>query len=63
MADLIAAEDAERAFRLQYSSTQRAGRGHMEVNDAVTRLGGTATVQAEPGEGYRVVLVLPRAAE
>lgn len=55
------AEDAERAFHIQYSSTQRAGRGHMEVNDAVMRLGGTATVQAVPDGSYRVVLSFPRA--
>lgn len=55
------ADDVERAFRLQYSSTRRAGRGHMEVNDAISQLGGTAAVQPVTGAGYRVVLSFPRA--
>ncbi|MEO6326251.1 MAG: ATP-binding protein, partial [Thermoanaerobaculia bacterium] len=55
----LTAEDAERAFRLQYSSTHRPGRGHMEVNEAVLRLGGTATVQDVSGAGYRVVMSFP----
>jgi signal transduction histidine kinase len=53
-------EDVHRAFQLQYSATRRPGRGHMEVNDAVRRLGGTAKVQKIVGAGYRVVLRLPR---
>jgi signal transduction histidine kinase len=53
-------EDAERAFQLQYSSTRRPGRGHMEVNDAIRRLGGTARVKKIAEAGYRVVLSFPR---
>lgn len=57
----FSADDPERAFQLQYSSTRRAGRGHMEVNDAISRLGGTASVRPVAGAGYRVVLSFPRA--
>ncbi len=54
--------DTERAFRLQYSTKRDAerGRGHMEVDDAMRRLGGDASVRRVPGYGYRVVLTFRR---
>jgi signal transduction histidine kinase len=54
--------DTERAFRLQYSTKRDAerGRGHMEVDDAMRRLGGDASVRRVPGHGYRVVLTFRR---
>lgn len=56
------AADPERAFRLQYSTKRDAerGRGHMEVDDAMRRLGGGACVRRVPGHGYRVVLTFRR---
>lgn len=54
--------DTERAFRLQYSTKrgEERGRGHMEVDDAMRRLGGDASVRRVPGHGYRVVLTFRR---
>jgi signal transduction histidine kinase len=54
--------DPELAFRLQYSKKRDAerGRGHMEVDDAMRRLGGDASVRPVPGHGYRVVLTFRR---
>lgn len=54
--------DTERAFRLQYSTKgdSERGRGHMEVADAMRRLGGDASVRQLPGHGYRVVLTFRR---
>lgn len=54
--------DTERAFRLQYSTKadSERGRGHMEVADAMRRLGGDVGVRLVPGHGYRVVLTFRR---
>jgi signal transduction histidine kinase len=54
--------DIERAFKLQYSSSgdPARGRGHMEVADAIRRLGGEAMLATLADEGIRVVLRLPR---
>jgi signal transduction histidine kinase len=56
------AEDRERAFELRYTTkggTER-GRGHLEIADAVRRLGGTAKVKQVYQNGFRPVLTLPR---
>ncbi len=51
------ASDVERAFQFQYSSkSKERGRGHMEVRDAIERMGGTANVVATD-RGFRVQLV------
>lgn len=51
------ASDVERAFQFQYSSKSKdRGRGHMEVQDAMERIGGTANV-VETDRGFRVQLV------
>lgn len=54
--------DPELAFRLQYSKKRdpERGRGHMEVDDAMRRLGGEASVRPVPGHGFRVVLTFRR---
>jgi len=55
-------EDVHLAFQMQYSSSgdPLRGRGHMEVADAMTRLGGRATIAATPLHGFRVALRFPR---
>ena len=53
--------DVERGFNLQFSTKGRdRGRGHMEVAEAMGRLGGSASVRLIPADGYRVVLSFPR---
>lgn len=54
--------DTERAFTFPYStkSTEERGRGHLEVDEAIRRLQGTAKVQSAGRYGYRVVLKFPR---
>ncbi|MGO8673252.1 MAG: ATP-binding protein [Capsulimonadaceae bacterium] len=46
-------EDVERAFALQYSTkgAGHSGRGHMEVADAMRRLGGAAEIRPVPPQG------------
>jgi signal transduction histidine kinase len=57
----LASEDQNRAFTVQYSSkgTDR-GRGHMEIGDAMRRMGGGARVDMVPDHGYRVHLTFRR---
>jgi signal transduction histidine kinase len=55
----LAVDDAERAFQFRYSSTHGAGRGHLEVEDAMRRLGGSARVERLTEAGNRIVLTFP----
>jgi signal transduction histidine kinase len=54
-------EDQERAFTMSYSTKGAdRGRGHMEVADAMRRLGGTAKIVPYKDTGYRIELTFPR---
>jgi signal transduction histidine kinase len=55
----LTAAEAGGAFRYSQSSKRDRddrGRGHMEVAEAMERMGGTASVEALEGHGFRVVL-------
>lgn len=54
-------QDQERAFKMMYSTkgTER-GRGHMEVADAMRRLGGSVRIVPYREAGYRIELAFPR---
>jgi signal transduction histidine kinase len=57
----MSAKGADAAFELQYSSKGlNRGRGHLEVSDAMKRMGGDAQIYHDSTLGRRVRLTFPR---